>query len=632
MLGEDEPLVVRVERIFEHLAQLLELGLVSGRDERAGAVPETPEGFHLRAQLLDPDRGDRAEDRILEVLAALAGLTRLAGLGAAFARVLVGAVGLEEVLPVSRGQGLLAAPEEGRVEAAGPPVVDVALQLPDPALEGTEQGRGRARKPALEHAHRELRRGLVPVAERPSVVLAEVVGGAEVERVLAVLAAGEVEAERAALPRPVERGALKVHHLLLRAADEVALPLPGRAAAQGLRGSEGVMVEEPPEVEVRRLLAHVGGRGQEEEMPRRPGEAGKPAVVAGAGGGVRDRGGAVRRGAVRCGAVRHAAVRHAAVRRGAGQRLGEAVAAGPGDPGPGARGGQLVGLVEHHQVVRGDLGGAEGRERALGREGVEGDDDLIAARPGEGVRAAPPCVRPGHDAALQPEEGAELALPVADEAGRRDDQHPADAAAEQHLPHVEAGHDGLAGAGVVGEQEAQRILLQHPLIDRDALVGERIDPGGLAREGGVELVPVGQPVRLRHEQDRRRVPGEVEGRGRRRRPARRRVRVGAGAPRRDRLLHLPQPVERQGAGPGLPRLPAMDGERSDRHPLREVGLGQAHPRTSGAHPLGKAVKGLATVVHGAHPTRAPGRLSIWIFHEQKEAYQLIIHRLISCRF
>ena len=189
-----------------------------------------------------------------------------------------------------------------------------------------------------------------------------------------------------------------------------------------------------------------------------------------------------------------------------------------------------MGLVEHHQVVRGDLGAAEGRERALGREGVEGDDDPVAARPGEGVRAAPR-VRPGHDAALQPEEGAELALPVADETGRRDDQHPADAAAEQHLPHVEAGHDGLAGAGVVGEQEAQRLLLQHPLIDRDALVGERVDPGGLAREGGVELVPVGQPVRLRHEEDRRRVPGEVEGHGRRRRSAKsawvRRIRARA---------------------------------------------------------------------------------------------------------
>ena len=343
VLGEDEPLVVYVERVFEHLAQLLELGFVPGGDERAGAIPERSEGLHLRAQLLDPDRGDRAEDRVLEVLATLAGL------GAALARVLVGAVGLEEVLPVSLGQGLLAAPEEGRVEAAGPPVGDVALQLPDPALEGAKQGRGRARKPALEHAHRELRRR--PVAERPAVVLAEVGGGAEVERVLAVLAAGEIEAERAALPLPVERGALKVHHLLLRAADEVALPLPGRAAAQGLRGSEGVMVEEPPEVEVRRLLAHVGGRGQEEEMPCRPGEAGEPAVVAGTGavGGVRDRGGAVRHAAVRHAAVRHGAVRHGAVRRGAvrhgtvrrgaGQRLGEAVAAGPGNPGPGARGG-----------------------------------------------------------------------------------------------------------------------------------------------------------------------------------------------------------------------------------------------------------------------------------------------------
>ena len=271
-------------------------------------------------------------------------------------------------------------------------------------------------------------------------------------------------------------------------------------------------------------------------MPCRPGEAGERVFAGGVTGGGRPRA--------------------AAGRRGAGQRLGEAVAACRGDPASGARGAQLVGLVEHHQVVRGDLGGAEGRERAFVREGVEGDDDPVATRAGEGVGARPH-VRSRHDAALQPEEGAELALPVADEAGRDHDQHPADAAAEQHLPHVEAGHDGLAGAGVVGEQEAQRLLLQHPLVDRDPLVGERIDPGGLACEGGVELVPVGQPVRLRHQQDRRRVPGEVEGDGDgRRRPAGRPARAGHRRPATRRPPPAPAAGRAPGRGAGIAPSPS----------------------------------------------------------------------------
>ena len=105
VLGEDEPLVACVQRIFEHLAKLLELGFVSGVDERAGAVSETLEDFDLPAELLDAGGGDRSEHRVLEVLIPLAGL------GTTLPHVLIGAVGLEEVLPVPRRQGALAPPE-----------------------------------------------------------------------------------------------------------------------------------------------------------------------------------------------------------------------------------------------------------------------------------------------------------------------------------------------------------------------------------------------------------------------------------------------------------------------------------------------------------------------------------------
>ena len=124
----------------------------------------------------------------------------------------------------------------------------------------------------------------------------------------AVLTAGEIEAERAARPLPVERAALEVHHLLFRAADEVTLPLVGWVAAQGLRRPESVMIEQPPEVKPRRLLAHVGSGGQEKEMLCRPGEAGEPGIA----------------GSLRA--------RVAAPGRDTGQRLGEPVPASLGNP------------------------------------------------------------------------------------------------------------------------------------------------------------------------------------------------------------------------------------------------------------------------------------------------------------
>ena len=100
--------------------------------------------------------------------------------------------------------------------------------------------------------------------------------------------------------------------------------------------------------------------------------------------------------------------------------------------------------------------------------------------------------RAGRDAKPQPEQRPQLALPVADEPGRRHDEHAADSAAGQHLADVEAGHDRLAGSGVVRQQEPQGLLRDHPLVDRDALVGQGVDARDLGGEGRIELVAVGQ--------------------------------------------------------------------------------------------------------------------------------------------
>ncbi len=46
----------------------------------------------------------------------------------------------------------------------------------------------------------------------------------------------------------------------------------------------------------------------------------------------------------------------------------------------------------------------------------------------------------------------------------------------------------VAGAGVVRQQEPQRVLRQHVFVHGDALVGQRVDARDFAREGGVELM------------------------------------------------------------------------------------------------------------------------------------------------
>ena len=54
------------------------------------------------------------------------------------------------------------------------------------------------------------------------------------------------------------------------------------------------------------------------------------------------------------------------------------------------------------------------------------------------------------------------------------------------LADVEPGHDGLAGAGIVGEDEPQRLAREHRLVDGGDLVRERLDVRGVDRHHRVE--------------------------------------------------------------------------------------------------------------------------------------------------
>ena len=71
----------------------------------------------------------------------------------------------------------------------------------------------------------------------------------------------------------------------------------------------------------------------------------------------------------------------------------------------------------------------------------------------------------GEDLEREPELQVQLVLPLLDEAARGDDQAALESPRSDQLLDVEPGHDRLAGARVVGEQEAQRLARQQLAVD-----------------------------------------------------------------------------------------------------------------------------------------------------------------------
>ena len=57
-------------------------------------------------------------------------------------------------------------------------------------------------------------------------------------------------------------------------------------------------------------------------------------------------------------------------------------------------------------------------------------------------------------------------------------------------------HDGLACAGVVGQQEAQRLARQHGFVDGRDLVRQRVDERGVDRQNGIEEMRKADAMRL----------------------------------------------------------------------------------------------------------------------------------------
>ena len=131
VLGEDEPLFVGVARVFEHFAQLLELGFLAGIENGAGAGVQVLERFDFLFQLLDGDGHDRAEHRHLVIFARFAG-TVVAG-------IFVSAMVVEIIACVALVQVVLTFPQIAWGHAPGPQIFGDLTQLADAPLERTRE-------------------------------------------------------------------------------------------------------------------------------------------------------------------------------------------------------------------------------------------------------------------------------------------------------------------------------------------------------------------------------------------------------------------------------------------------------------------------------------------------------------
>ena len=92
----------------------------------------------------------------------------------------------------------------------------------------------------------------------------------------------------------------------------------------------------------------------------------------------------------------------------------------------------------------------------------------------------------GDDVEAKPELVEQLVLPLVGQASGCDHQDAFGIAPDDQLFDVEARHDRLARAGVVGEQEPQGLAGEHFAVDGFDLVGERVDLAGGERQVGVE--------------------------------------------------------------------------------------------------------------------------------------------------
>ena len=198
------------------------------------------------------------------------------------------------------------------------------------------------------------------------------------------------------------------------------------------------------------------------------------------------------------------------VAREAREELAEPVALGVLDLAAEEGGGELVRLVADDEVVAAVRGAELLLHVLVARQLVEArDGEVVLEEPVAGAGGLELVV--GQDLEGQMEAPVQLVLPLLGEAAGADDQAALEIAARDQLLDEQPRHDGLARAGIVGEQEAQRLPGQHRLVDGGDLVRQRVDQRGVHGEHRIEEVGEADAVRLGDETEQRAVAVEAPG-------------------------------------------------------------------------------------------------------------------------
>jgi hypothetical protein len=328
-----------------------------------------------------------------------------------------------------------------------PRAVEQALPVGLQPLRATDQrlvDRLRARGQApLQHGEREAD-GVAPLGVEfrgPVHAFADIPGHLFVEFELGV---GEVVGDGLGDPLGKQWRALEGEQFLL---DHPAHHATGVAGVRALDepALELVTVEQGEEQLEVLLLARVRGRGHEQQV------AGEPA-----------------------------------------EQLAELEALGPLDLGAEVVGAHPMGLIDDDQIPFG-LGELGQQLIVAGQLIHPGDEQGVGLEHRLQARLRQLA---GEDREVEAELEGQLVLPLFDEAARSDDEAALDVVADDQLLDEQARHDRLARAGVVGQQEAQRVAAEQIPVDRPDLVRQGPHIAGAHREHRVEHPGVGDPLGL----------------------------------------------------------------------------------------------------------------------------------------
>ena len=138
-----------------------------------------------------------------------------------------------------------------------------------------------------------------------------------------------------------------------------------------------------------------------------------------------------------------------------------------------------------------------------------GNDEVRLQEPVAGAGGVQLVV--GQDLEGELEPAIQLVLPLFGEAAGADDEAAFQIAAGDQFLDQQPRHDGLAGAGVVGQEEAQRLPRQHRLVDGGDLMRQWVDDRGVDCQHGVEQMCEADTLRFGDQPKERPVAVEAPG-------------------------------------------------------------------------------------------------------------------------